>query len=48
MERGGAAVDVVVTGAAGRKLELAKPEADAGEKGEKLLGVGISGHHSSL
>ena len=40
VERGGAAVDVVVAGAAGGELELAEPEAGAGEEGEKLLGVG--------
>ena len=42
VERGGAAVDVVVAGAAGGELELAEPEAGAGEEREKLLGV--SGH----
>ena len=40
VERGGAAVDVVVAGAAGGELELAELEADAGEKREELLGVG--------
>ncbi len=48
VQRGGAAVDVVVAGAAGGELELAEPEADAGEKGEKLLGVGWSGHQGRL
>jgi len=43
VESGGAAVDVIVARAAGGELELAEAEADAGEKGEKLLGVG--GHH---
>ena len=37
VEGGGAAVDVVVAGAAGGELELAELEADAGEKREKLL-----------
>ena len=40
VERGGAAVDVVVAGAAGGELELAELEAGAGEEREKLLGVG--------
>ena len=43
VERGGAAVDVVVAGAARGELELAEFEAGAGEKREQLLGV--SGHH---
>ena len=45
MERGGAAVDVVVAGAAGGELELAELEAGAGEEGEELLGVGGVSHH---
>ena len=40
VQRGGAAVDVVVAGAAGGELELAEAEAGAGEKREQLLGVG--------
>ena len=40
VQRRGAAIDVVVAGAAGGELELAELEADAGEDGEKLLGVG--------
>ena len=40
VEGGGAAVDVVVAGAAGGELELAEAEAGAGEEGEQLLGVG--------
>jgi hypothetical protein len=40
VKRGGAAVNVVVAGAAGGELELAELEAGAGEEGEKLLGVG--------
>ncbi len=44
VERGGAAVDVVVAGAAGGELELAEFEAGAGEKREKLLGEGGLGH----
>ncbi len=39
VERGGAAVDVVVARAAGGELELAEAEARAGEEREKLLGV---------
>ena len=44
MQRGGAAVNVVVAGAAGRELELAELETGAGEKREKLLGVGRCRH----
>ena len=44
VQRGGAAVDVVVARPAGGELELAEAETDSGEKGEKLLGVGFSGH----
>ncbi len=44
VQRGGAAVDVVVAGAAGGQLELAETEAGAGEKREQLLSVGWSGH----
>ncbi len=40
VQRGGAAVDVVVAGAAGGELELAEAKAGAGEKREKLLCVG--------
>ena len=40
VQRGGAAVDVVVAGAAGGELELAESEAGAGEQREQLLGVG--------
>ncbi len=40
VERGGPAVDVVVAGAPGGELELAKFEAGACEEGEKLLSVG--------
>jgi hypothetical protein len=45
-----AAVNVVVAGAAGGELELAKPEAGAGEEREELLGVGWVEHrnHSKL
>jgi hypothetical protein len=39
VEGGGAAVDVVVAGAAGGELELAEAEAGAGEEREQLLGV---------
>src|SRR5215472_6420457 len=39
VQRGGAAIDVVVAGAAGRKLELAELEAGAGEEREELPGV---------
>jgi hypothetical protein len=45
MKRGGAAVDVVVAGAAGGELELAEAEAEAGEQREQLLGVSWGGHH---
>jgi len=45
---GGAAVDVVVTGAAGGELELAEAEAGSSEDGEQLLGVGWGGHHCEL
>ena len=48
VQRGGAAVDVVVARAAGGERELAEAEADAGEKGEKLLGVGWDGHQGRL
>ena len=44
MERGGAAVDVVVACAAGRKLELPQPEAGAGEQGKQLGAVVRGGH----
>ena len=40
VERGGAAVDVVVAGAAGGKLEAAETEADGGQKREKLRSGG--------
>ena len=44
VQGGGAAVDVVVAGAAGGELELAEAEADSGEDREQLLGVGWGGH----
>jgi Pentapeptide repeats (8 copies) len=47
VQRGGAAVDVVVAGAAGGELELAELEAGAGEQGEQLLGVVIFFGHCS-
>jgi hypothetical protein len=40
----GSAVNVVVACGAGGELELAETEAEAGEEGEKLLGVGGGGH----
>ena len=43
MKRRGAAIDVVVAGAARRKFELTELETGAGEEGEKLLGVGGAG-----
>jgi hypothetical protein len=48
MEGGSAAIDVVIAGSAGRQLELAEFEADAGEKREKLLRVGWAGHQGRL
>jgi hypothetical protein len=44
MQRGGAAIDVVIAGAPGGELELAESEAQAGEKREKLLGVRLGCH----
>ena len=44
VQRGGAAVNVVVAGAAGGELELAEPEAGAGEQREQLLGMDRSSH----
>ena len=44
VERGGAAVDVVIACAARRKLELAETKAGSGEQREQLLGVGRCGH----
>ena len=44
----GATVYVVVAGAAGGELELAEPEAEAGEEREQLLRVGRGSHHSRL
>jgi hypothetical protein len=52
MERGGAAVDVVVAGATGRKLEFAQAERLAGQQAEQLrTGLGFrfeaAGWHQS-
>jgi hypothetical protein len=46
VQSGGAAVNVVVAGAAGGELELAQLEAGAGEEREELLGVGFVGHRN--
>jgi hypothetical protein len=48
MKSGGAAVDVVIAGAARGELELAKAEAETGKKSEKLLSVSRSGHYCRL
>ena len=48
MERGGAAVNVVVACPAGRKLELPQPEAGAGEQGKQLGTVAGGGHQFGL
>jgi hypothetical protein len=45
---GGAAVHVVIAGAARGELELAKAEAETSEKREELLGVSRGGHHCRL
>ena len=44
VQGGGAAVDVIVAGAAGGELELAETKAELSEQGEQLLGVGWGGH----
>ncbi len=44
VQGGGAAIDVIIAGSTGGKLELAEAEAGAGEKREKLLGVRLGGH----
>jgi hypothetical protein len=44
VQRGGAAIHIVVALSAGRELEVAKAEAEAGEQREQLLGVCGSGH----
>ena len=44
VERGGAAVDVIVAGGAGGECEGAEAETEAGEVGEEMLGVGWGGH----
>ena len=46
VQRGGAAVDVVVARASGGKLELAKPKASAGQKSEQLFAVIWIGHRN--
>jgi hypothetical protein len=40
VQRRSAAINVIVAGAAGRELELAEAEAQAGENRKQLLGVG--------
>src|ERR1700733_14865022 len=48
VQRGGAAVDVVIAAAAGRELEVAELEGLAREKGEELLAVSGGSRHGSL
>jgi len=48
VERGSAAVDVVIACAAGGERKLAEAEAGAGKKREQLLGVRWLGHHRRL
>ena len=48
VQRGGAAVDVVVAAPAGRELEVAELEGLAREKGEELLAVSGGSRPGSL